>query len=93
MEMLVLERHAQLIFTDSGGMQKEAFFQGTPCITLREETEWTETVEAGWNKLAGTETQRIVQAASEPFAKQSIMDFGDGKSAKHIIDILCQNGY
>ena len=92
-EMLVLERHAQLIFTDSGGVQKEAFFQGTPCITLREETEWTETIEAGWNRLAGTDTQRILQAVSEPFAKQSILDFGDGKSAQQIIEILCQNGY
>ena len=92
-EMLVLERHAQLIFTDSGGVQKEAFFQGTPCITLREETEWTETIEAGWNRLAGTDTQRILQAVSEPFAKQPILDFGDGKSAKQIIEILCQNGY
>jgi len=93
LEMLVLERHAKLIFTDSGGIQKEAFFQGTPCITLREETEWTETVEAGWNKLTGIDTQRIVQAASEPFAKQPIMDFGDGKCAQLIIEILCQNGY
>ena len=92
-EMLVLERHAQLIFTDSGGVQKEAFFQGTPCITLREETEWTETIEAGWNRLAGTDTQRILQAVSESFAKQPILDFGDGKSAKQIIEILCQNGY
>lgn len=92
-EMLALERHARLIFTDSGGIQKEAFFQGTPCITLREETEWTETVESGWNRLAGTDTQRIIQAASEPFAKQPILDFGDGKSAQQIIEILCQNRY
>ena len=92
-DMLALEHQAKLILTDSGGIQKEACFQATPCITLRNETEWTETVSAGWNRLAGTNTQRILQAAAEPFAPQPINDYGDGHSAENIINILCQNAF
>lgn len=90
-ETLTLERHALFILTDSGGMQKEAYFQRTPCITLRDETEWTETVQAGWNTLAGTQTEQILNALTMPFAKQPIGDYGDGHSAQQIIRILCPN--
>lgn len=87
-DMLMLEHSAQLILTDSGGIQKEAYFSHTPCITLRDETEWVETVEAGWNKLAGTDTDRILQALKEPFSMQPINEYGDGNSAQIIVDTI-----
>lgn len=87
-QTLTLERHAQLILTDSGGMQKEAYFQRTPCVTLREETEWTETVQAGWNRLAGTDPERILDAAKQPFEGREINDFGDGHAALAILQTL-----
>ena len=90
-EMLALERHAHTIITDSGGVQKEAYFQRTPCVTLREETEWTETVENGWNHLAGTDTDAILHALQQPFMQRPIHEYGDGHSAEQIIRILCQN--
>ncbi|HWK88604.1 MAG TPA: UDP-N-acetylglucosamine 2-epimerase (non-hydrolyzing), partial [Longimicrobium sp.] len=64
LDMVMLEKHAAVVATDSGGVQKEAFFYRVPCVTLRDETEWVETVEAGWNRLAGADTDKIVAMAT-----------------------------
>lgn len=90
-ETLALERHAKYIMTDSGGMQKEAYFQRTPCITLREETEWIETIKSGWNRLAGTKTEDILRALNTPFEQELILEYGDGNAAEKIINILLKS--
>jgi UDP-GlcNAc3NAcA epimerase len=89
--MLVLAENARLILTDSGGMQKEAYFFGVPCITLRPETEWVETVESGWNVVAGAEISTIVEgyqkAVSSPPTDRPNL-YGDGRASEKIIRIL-----
>jgi UDP-N-acetylglucosamine 2-epimerase len=77
------------VVTDSGGLQKEAYWLGTPCLTLREETEWVETVEAGWNVLVGADRRRIVSAARS-FAPHSVAPalYGDGCTAQRCVDLL-----
>jgi UDP-GlcNAc3NAcA epimerase len=90
LDMLILEQSSRMILTDSGGIQKEAFFFGVPCITLRPETEWLETVESGWNVVTGTDTQAIVFAArhhkwpTEPPPQV----FGTGNAASRIVQAL-----
>ncbi len=89
LDMLVLEKHARLILTDSGGVQKEAFFFAVPCVTLRHETAWVETVEAGWNLLVGDDREAIVRAACEfhPTGTPPPL-FGDGHAAERIAALL-----
>ena len=91
LDMMLLQKKARAVLTDSGGMQKEAWFCRTPCVTLRDETEWTETVEAGWNRLAGADREAIL-AAVDSFERQAptgtVDAYGDGTSARTIVDIL-----
>ncbi|KYH25599.1 hypothetical protein HAPAU_22740 [Halalkalicoccus paucihalophilus] len=80
---------AQRVATDSGGAQKEAFMLETPCVTLREETEWDETVECGWNRLVGADPHLIREALSENDERPPRPDpFGDGRAAKRIVAAL-----
>lgn len=88
-DMLMLEEGARLIMTDSGGVQREAYFLAIPCLTLRQETEWVETVEAGWNRLVGTDPSTIINAwhtFEPPSERPSI--FGDGCASQRIAAIL-----
>lgn len=90
-EMLAVAAKARLILTDSGGLQKEAYWLGVPCITLREETEWVETVEAGWNHLTGAKCDQIVQAVrsfAPPVAHPAL--YGDGKVAAKCVALMEQ---
>jgi UDP-GlcNAc3NAcA epimerase len=89
LQMLVLEENAEAIVTDSGGVQKEAYFAGRPCITVRDRTEWTETVEAGWNVLVGTNPQEIASAmrSFRPTGTRPEL-FGDGRAAERVVEAL-----
>lgn len=88
-DMMMLEDNARLIATDSGGVQREAYFLGRPCLTLRDETEWGETVTAGWNKLVSVEPEQILAAWTNftPPAEQPPI-FGDGTAGQRIAQIL-----
>jgi UDP-GlcNAc3NAcA epimerase len=86
--MLELERGAKAIATDSGGVQREAYLWGVPCITLREETEWTDTVEAGWNTLVGVDPEAFAEALRRPLPHDGAPIFGDGHAAERIADVV-----
>ncbi|HCL00656.1 MAG TPA: UDP-N-acetylglucosamine 2-epimerase (non-hydrolyzing) [Candidatus Marinimicrobia bacterium] len=92
-EMIVLEKHARVIITDSGGVQKEAYFAGVPCIVLRGETEWVELVEHGWAHLIGNDFKKIQATLESLGSFQSSSDriFGDGAASRKIADILNGN--
>ena len=91
-EMIALEQGAKLIITDSGGVQKEAYFFKISCVTVREETEWTELVDAKWNKLAGVNKEGIVKSTLEELNRKKYpkwIDFyGGGRASDRIVRIL-----
>lgn len=88
-DMIVLEKNAFKILTDSGGVQKEAYFYKVPCITLREETEWVETVEDGWNRIVGANYQKIIDAINNfsPGSHQK-NHYGEGKASVNLCNII-----
>lgn len=90
LDMQALESGASLIATDSGGVQKESYFHGVPCITMREETEWVELVEVGANIITGADSSKIERAINDLLGKTIISSniYGDGKTAVAIADIL-----
>lgn len=92
LDMVALEQAAKVILTDSGGVQKEAFFYGVPCITMRDETEWVETVHLGMNRLVGASKVDIQNAAfvaiESDVALVSAFPYGDGLAAKKIAQFL-----
>jgi UDP-N-acetylglucosamine 2-epimerase len=81
-----MERHAKKIMTDSGGVQKEAYFWDVPCVTVRDETEWTETLEDGWNVLTGANRDLILAALAQPRPKKARkVVFGDSQVSSRIV--------
>ncbi|HLW01579.1 MAG TPA: UDP-N-acetylglucosamine 2-epimerase (non-hydrolyzing) [Ktedonobacterales bacterium] len=89
LDMLALVQAASQVATDSGGLQKEAFLLGTPCVTLREETEWPETLEGGWNILVGSRPEAIIEAFKRPQPQPlSRHPFGEGDAAQRIAAFL-----
>jgi UDP-N-acetylglucosamine 2-epimerase len=89
--LLELARGAQAIATDSGGVQREAYLWGVRCVTLREETEWIDTVEAGWNSIVGVDPDAFDRALNRPLPEQRPMIFGDGNAAGRIAQIVAES--
>jgi len=90
LDMLLLEKYAQIILTDSGGIQKEAYWFKVPCVTLRHETEWVETVDAGYNVLTGPECSIIMKAVerkNHQLQSQELF-YGNGTAASKIVKVL-----
>ncbi len=89
LDTVALAAAARAVVTDSGGLQKEAYLLETPCITLRENTEWNETIELGWNVLVGADSTAIAAAiAAPPRGATHPAVYGDGTAARRIAQLL-----
>jgi UDP-N-acetylglucosamine 2-epimerase (non-hydrolysing)/UDP-GlcNAc3NAcA epimerase len=80
--------NARAVLTDSGGVQKEAYLAGVPCVTLRDTTEWTETVDAGWNVLVGLDAERARAAVARTPPQERPPLYGDGRAGERVVQAL-----
>jgi UDP-N-acetylglucosamine 2-epimerase len=93
LDFAALASQARLVLTDSGGVQKEAYWYGVPCLTLRDTTEWVETIETGWNRLVGTDPDLLAAAVREAAPPRDRPDlYGDGHASERIADLLATMG-
>ncbi len=95
LDMVALEQDARLILTDSGGVQKEAYFYGVPCVTMRDETEWVETVQLGWNKLTGASAEAIISSVDQYLNQGpthlACQPYGNGHASSQILAHILQS--
>ena len=87
-DMVRLEQSCKVVVTDSGGVQKEAYFHGVPCVTVRDNTEWTELLTHGWNQLAGANAEEIAAAVGKARTGSRIAEYGDGSAGARIVEAL-----
>jgi UDP-GlcNAc3NAcA epimerase len=89
--MMALLKNARLLLTDSGGIQKEAYWLGIPCMTLRDETEWVETIENGWNRLVGADRSKIIEEVERcrPPTGRPLL-YGDGRTAQKCAALIAE---
>ena len=88
LDFLKLARHSQAVLTDSGGVQKEAYLLAVPCVTLRDTTEWVETVETGWNTLVDLDAGAALAALSRPRPIQRPELYGGGHAADRVAEMV-----
>jgi UDP-N-acetylglucosamine 2-epimerase (non-hydrolysing)/UDP-GlcNAc3NAcA epimerase len=88
LDFLKLARHARAVLTDSGGVQKEAYLLGVPCVTLRDTTEWVETVESGWNVLVDLDREAALAALERNPPSERPELYGGGHAAERVCEVL-----
>jgi UDP-N-acetylglucosamine 2-epimerase (non-hydrolysing)/UDP-GlcNAc3NAcA epimerase len=88
LDFLKLARHARAVLTDSGGVQKEAYLLGVPCVTLRTATEWVETVDLGWNVLVDLDRAAALAALERPLPSERPELYGGGRAGERVHDVV-----